>query len=354
MLAVAAVGMALLAGSVAFAPGARSLLSALTQPSCGRGSLRVVAGSGVGGSFLLSPGGLAIDPAGELYVADHDGHLIRRIDPSGNSVRVAGTGLPGTGGDGGKAVDATLEGPWGLALDAGGDLYVADGDANLIRMIGANGVISTVAGTGIVGSIGDGGPATAAQLTVGSVAVDPAGRVYLDSASAYRAIDRDGIIRAFAGSGTPGWSGDGGPAIAARFLGVSGIATGSNGTVYLGDQNRIRSVDAAGRIATFAGTGAADYTGDGSAATDAKILGPGALAFDVDDGSLYFVDASAVRRIDSAGIIRTVAGGAVAGKGADCQAAVGATLSSPGGLAIHDGTLYIADTGNSRVVSVTQ
>jgi serine/threonine-protein kinase len=211
--------------------------------------------------------------------------------------------------------------------------------------------MSVVAGSGVSGSSGDGGPAIAAQVESWTIATGPSGELYLDAASRYRVIDAAGMIAPFAGSGVPGWSGDGGPATEASILTAAGIAVAPDGRVFLGDQARIRMVDTTGVITTIAGTGSSGVPADGASARASQLLAPGPMAVGP-EGSLYLVDGDAVRMIDPSGVMRTVAGAVTSGAGPHCGSALGPTLASPGGLAVHDGALYIADTGNARVVKV--
>jgi streptogramin lyase len=210
-----------------------------------------------------------------------------------------------------------------------------------------------VAGTGVSGSSGNDGPAVDAQVNPSEIAIGPGGDLYFDDTNNYRTIDPQGIIHAFAGTGVPGFSGDGGPAVDATFgEGVNGIATDAAGDVYLGDpgNHRIRKVDPAGIITTIAGSGEAGSSGDGRPALEAALDSPHSMALDA-DGSLYFVDdaANVVRRIDPDGIISTIAGAGTAGYSGDCGPATAAQLDGPSAITLHDGVLYILDSGNGRI-----
>ena len=283
---------------------------------------------------------VAVDPSGVLYVAD--GKAIRRIGTDGIITTIAG---PATG--------APFIQPTGLAMDAAGDLFVADFGASRIWRRDPGGALTAVAGTGVSGSSGNGGPALKAEIQPAQVAVGPAGDLYFDDANADRTVDAGGTIDAFAGTGTAGFSGDGGPAVSAA-LGAEGlgVAADANGNVYLGDQgnHRIRKVDRAGIITTIAGTGVAGSTGDGGPATAATVEQPRSIAVDP-AGNVYFADwgTNTVRRIDTAGIITTVAGTGVPGFSGNCGPAIAAQLFQPYGLALHDGALYIGDEGNHRI-----
>jgi serine/threonine-protein kinase len=247
----------------------------------------------------------------------------------------------------------------GLAIDPAGRVIVAD-PGNLSTphtwRIEADGTVTKLAGNGTFGTSGNDGPALQAAIQSSQVAAGPGGDLYLDDLDGYRRVDPDGVIRAFAGTGVEGYSGDGGPALAATF-GASapylmGVAADGAGNVYLGDpgNHRIRKVDPAGIITTIAGTGTAGHSGDQGPATEAQVGLVGAMTVD-DDGSLFFVDGdnSVVRKVDAAGIITTVAGTGVAGFSGDCGPAASAQLDDVSGLAVRDGVLYIVDGLNHRI-----
>ena len=222
--------------------------------------------------------------------------------------------------------------------------------------IDPSGTVTTVAGTAVGGSSGNDGPASLAQVNPTQVVIGPGGDLYFDDTNSYRTIGPPGIIHAFAGTGTAGFSGDGGPAVDGTFgEDVDGISADTYGNVYLGDpgNHRIRKVDPAGIITTIAGTGESGSTGDGGPATQAAIDTPKAIAVDA-IGDIYFSDdgSNSVRRIDPTGIITTIAGTGAAGFSGDCGAAVAAQLSQPAGLAVLDGALYVVDSGNNRVRAI--
>jgi hypothetical protein len=197
-----------------------------------------------------------------LYVADRDNNRVRRIDAHGTISTVAGTGAVGFVGDGGPAIAATLDNPAGMAMDAAGNLYIADSNNNRIRRVDPKGRITTIAGTGASGSGGDGGPAAAATMAdPEGLAIGPDGSLYVGEAEGnrIRRIDAHGTISTFAGTGAVGYAGDGGPASAAT-LAVAGsevgIAMDHRGNLYIPDLGNhcIRKVDPAGIITTFART----------------------------------------------------------------------------------------------------
>ncbi len=307
---------------------------------------------------LSSPSGFAVDSR-NLYIADRANNRVRKVEwATGTITTFAGTGAAGFGGDGGAATAAQLNSPRGLALDSR-NLYIADSGNNRIRKVDlGTGTITTLAGTGVAGYGGDGGPATAGQLnTPYCVALDP-GSLYLYIGdrpnNRVRRVDlATGIITTIAGTGVPGFSGDGGPAAAAQINGPGGLVVDSR-NLYIDEAvgNRVRRVDlATGTITSIAGGGDL-AAGDGGPATGVKLGSPLGLA--LYSGNLYIADYgnSRVRRVDLAtGTITTFAGTGVAGFSGDGGPATAAQISSPWGIAFDPGNqyLYITDSGNNRV-----
>ena len=300
---------------------------------------------------------MALDRAGNLYIAEWNNNRIRKVDSAGVISTVAGTGTAGFSGDGGAATSAQLSNPQDVALDAAGNLYIADVNNNRIRKVDSSGNISTVAGGG--SSLGDGGAATAAQLGAPrSVALDGAGNLYIADWSDHRIrkVDSSGNISTVAGTGTQGFSGDGAAATAAQLNSPWDVAVDGSGNLYIADRNnnRIRKVNSAGNISTVAGTGTAGFSGDGAAATAAQLQNPQGVALD-GAGNLYIADRGnqRIRKVDSAGVISTVAGNGMAGFGGDSGAATAAQLWDPSRVALDGaGNLYIADWGNNRIRKV--
>ena len=311
------------------------------------GSIATIAGTGDAGptgdgvlalNATLSVGqGIAVDTAGNVYFGDAKAHAVRRIRPDG-IIEAYATGL---------------DAPSGLAFDAAGNLYLTDNFVR-IKKIDPAGTVTTVAGTGVSGSSGNDGPAMDAQIQAAGLAIGPRGDLYFDDLNNYRTIDPQGVIHAFAGSVTPGFSGDGGLAVNATFgESVNGMGPDSLGNVYLGDPGnlRIRRVDTAGVIMTVAGTGTSGYSGDNGPAIDATMM-PSPYGMAVDPaGDLYFTDwqTASVRRIDPAGIITTVAGTGGGGSAGDCGPATAAYLNGPVAVAVHQGALFIADSQNNKI-----
>jgi uncharacterized protein (TIGR03437 family) len=319
---------------------------------------------------LNYPDGVAVDSGGNLYIADQANNRIRKVS-NGVITTVAGNGTQGFSGDGGAATSAELflGGFAGIAVDSSGDLYFADGGNNRIRRV-TNGVITTVAGNGTRGFSGDNGPATSAGLFDPSgLAVDSVGNLYFaDSGNNRIRKVTNGVITTVAGNGTPGFSGDNGPAASAGLYAPIGVAADSAGNLYIADHanGRIRKVSngvittAAGSgmgvipivagsgMVARAGGGVAGFVGDNGPATSAELYYPNAVAVDA-GGNLYIVDSDRVYKVSN-GIISTVAGNGMSGAGGDYGAATSAAFFQPSAVAVDSaGSVYIADSGNNRV-----
>ena len=313
------------------------------------------------------PEDVALDGAGNLYVADTRNNRIRRIDTEGIITTVAGTWDRGYTGDNGPAVSARLNHPASVAVDVEGNVYIADIANNRIRRIDASGTITTIAGSGEVGLYGqgysgDGGPAVEAKLAYPSdVIVDGAGNLYVADKdnNRIRRIDTEGIITTIAGMGEPGYSGDNGPATEAQLNFPWSLAFDGAGNLYIADSgnHRVRRVDAEGTITTVAGTGTmgdpdlGGYSGDGGPATEAQLSWPRSLAFD-GAGNLYIADTDndRIRRMDASGTITTIAGTGGRRFSGDGGPAVDATVGRPQGMAVDSaGNLYIASRYNHRI-----
>jgi len=279
---------------------------------------------------------------------------------SGSTINtVAGKNFAGFQGDGGEATSALLRLPSDVAVDSAGNFFIADTDNNRIRKV-TDGIISTVVGDGFSGYTGDGGPATAARLNQPvSIAIDSGGNLYIaDLANhAIRKVDSAGTITTIAGSGTPGFNGDNIAATTAVLSLPSGVAVDSGGNVFISDSgnNRIREIVAAsGLIQTVAGTGAPGFSGDSGPATSAMISAPSRIALG-GSNDLYIADTGndVVRKVSS-GTITTVAGSQVPGNAGDGGIATKATISNPVGVAVdQSGNLYLSDPVNSRVRKVS-
>lgn len=315
---------------------------------------------------LCVPRGLAVDPAGNLFIADACEHRIRRVDATtGVIATIAGDGVNGFAGDGGPATAARLNGPRDVSVDAAGSVFIADLGNNRVRRVdGASGVISTIAGTGAAASTGTGGPATAASLrTPFAVFVDDQsfGDVYIAESLANkvrRVRASDGIIDAFAGTGTAGFSGDGGAAASAQLTAPVDIAVDDDGA-FVATANRVRRVDfAASTISTVAGKPDFDDVLDGVAATHTQLDldFPGDVAFDA-AGNLFFTDTYNVRirRVDATtGIVTTVAGNGSQGYNGELVPAADVWIFLPTAVAVDAaGNVYYTDESRVRVIDAT-
>ncbi len=265
----------------------------------------------------------------------------------------------GYSGDGAMAIHAMLGGSWGIAADANGNIFIADDDMNVIRKIQPSGEISTIAGMAYPGFSGDGGPATAAHLNYPSgLALDGHGNLYVADNGNYviRKIDAAGVITTVAGTGVWGYSGDGGLAVSARLNGCVGLAFDRAGNMYIADGNtRIRKVTPAGYISTVAGGSMWGFSGDGGRATEAALSGPCGVSVDT-MGNIYFSDQlnNVIRKVSVSGIITTIAGTTSGGYGGDNGPATRARLNTPGGVfADNSGNVFFADEGNNRVRKIS-
>ena len=305
---------------------------------------------------LRKPYGVAADRAGNLYFTDGRNVVLRLDAATGLLTTVAGNGGAGYGGDNGPATNAQLKDPFAVAVDSAGNLFIADRGNSRIRRV-SKGVITTVAGNGTAGYNGDNVPATSAQLNSPSgVAVDAAGSVYIADTENYR-VRRvsNGVIVTVAGNGMWGYGGDNGPAAAAVIDFPVSVAVGSTGDLYITDfyNNRIRRVSN-GVITTVAGNGTAGFGGDNGPAPEAQLYNPQSVAVD-SAGDLYIADRGNARiRKVSNGTITTVAGKDTTGSSGDDGPATSAELSSAYGVAVDfTGNLYIADTLNYRIRRVS-
>ncbi len=303
-------------------------------------------------ALIQNPEGIAIDHSGNLYIADWGNNRIRMVNPAGIISTVVGSSTTGYSGDGGPAAKASIALPNGVAVDSSGNLYIADTDNNAIRKI-SNGIITTVAG-GQSGFGGDGGLATNARLSVPqSVAVDASGNLYIADMGnqRIRRVDPSGVITTVAGTGTAGFSGDGGTATAAMLSAPAAVGVDASGAVYVSDvdNHRVRRFVPGGNIATFAGM--AFSIGDGGPSTQARLTVPNSVAVD-STGNLFIADSAdnRVREVTPSGTITTLAGTGRTGRGGDNGPAASAALSSPYSVAVDSaGNVYIADAGNNVI-----
>ena len=306
------------------------------------------------------PISVAVDASGNVYIAEQFGNRIRKVGTDGVISTVAGgNGGYGFNGDGGAATSTNLNYPSGVAVDAVGNIYIADQNNQRIRKVNSNGIISTVAGNGTQGFSGDGGAATSAQLNSPSgVTVDAAGNIYIADQfnNRIRKVNSSGVISTVAGNGTQGFSGDGGAATSAQLYSSGGVAVDAAGNIYIADNgnNVIRKVNTNGIISTIAGNGTQGFSGDGGAATSANLSYPTGLEVDA-SGNIYIAEGSTnrIRKVNSSGIISTIAGNGIIGFSGDGGVATSANLYNPTGVAVDvSGNIYIADENNKRVREV--
>ena len=309
---------------------------------------------------LREPFMCCFDSAGNLFFCEAKNHVVRRVDAvTGVVATVAGTGEPGYSGDGGPATEATLYEPYSLEVDADGNIYIVDRLNVAVRRVdGDTGVIITIAGTGEPGYSGDGGPGEQAQLREpNDCFLDGRGGLLIADIQDQRIRRLDlasGIIDTFAGNGEKARGGDGLPARQASILGARAVCMDHHGNTYIAERegNGVRVVTAGGIMGTVAGAAAErGYTGDGGAALAATWGAPKAIRCDA-AGHIIVVDTEnhAIRRIDvNTGIVTTIAGGQLGGHG-DGGPATDAGLDRPHGCGIAaDGAIYIADSNNHRV-----
>lgn len=305
-------------------------------------------------AMMQMPYDVAIDDAGNMYISDQNNFRIRKVNTAGIISTIAGTGTAIYSGDGVPATSASVY-PFGITADNAGNVYFASGNSNRVRKINSAGIISTVAGTGVSGYTGDGGPATLAKIsaTVG-VALDKKGNLYFsdNGNNVIRKIDAvTNRISTVAGNGVLGYSGDGGPATNAKLWAPGGLTFDKKGNLYIADfsNDRVRKVDTFGIITTIAGTGVSGYVGDGGIATAAQLFYPADVAVDP-RGNVYIADRTnnAIRKINTAGILTTYTGslgtGGYTGDGGPASAAL--IYYSTGVCVNKAGDLIFADTYN--------
>ena len=339
----------------------RKVSSGTINTIAGDGSTPTDAGDGgpATSAVMRSPQGVAVDATGKIYFADTQNHRVRAISTSGIISTFAGKGTAGNSGDNGKASDAELNLPFGLALDGAGNLYIAEFGNSRVRKVSRNGVITTFAGNGTPGYGGDGGQAGAAQINSPTgVTLDAAGNLYIaDFAnSRVRKVSTNGVITTVAGTGVPGFSGDGGKATSAQLVSPSGVAVSPAGQIYITDPgaHNVRVVSTNGVIATAAGRGSVGYSGDTGPATGAELVAPTGIAADA-AGNLYITDSgSRIRKVYATGSLVTIAGIGTLGYSGDGGPALNAQFNGLAGITVDAaGNLYTADSANGSLRKLT-
>jgi streptogramin lyase len=307
---------------------------------------------------LAYPRSVVQDSSGNTYISDAENHRIRKVS-NGVITTFAGTGISGFSGDGGLARNAQLSYPVGLLFDSAGNMIIADGGNNRIRMVDTTGTITTIAGTGIAGFTGDGGPALLAEFNDPTwLAVDTAGNLYLTDISNQRVrrIDTSGIVTTVAGNGTAGYNGDGIPATSASLNLPRGIVLDSSGNLYIADtvNFRVRKVNTSGIISTFAGDGMPGLSGDGGPAIDANVGRPRGVIIRGNQLLISNGGQAHIRDVGfTSGIINSLAGSSI-GYDGDGHAPLASEFNGPTGMfLLNSGNLLVVDEINARVRMVT-
>jgi len=321
-------------------------------------------GSAATSCEMRLPYGITVDKIGNIYFADNDNNVIRKVNATTGIVTTiagngygAGTTVGAYSGDGGMATDAELNRPSAVAVDTNFNIYIGDYRNARIRKVNTAGIITTIAGNGVGINSGDGGLASAASIrTACDITLDRDGNLYFadEFASIRKITASTGIITTICGNDTLGFTGDGGPATAAQINYCYGLCVDDSFNVYIADggNSRIRKINGTtGIISTIAGNGSSGYSGDGFSATLAELDDPSGVSTDV-FGNVYIADYqnSVVRKINTSGIISTVTGTHVPGYSGDGGAANLAQVNLPTRvLAVGDGNVFIADFANNRI-----
>ncbi len=341
------------------------LLILLLLPAFAKGQdIVTVAGDGARGfngdnisatsASLSQPNDVAIDRYGNIYIADSN--RVRKVNTAGVITTVAGNGTTGFSGDNGPAIDAELYGLVGIIVDRFGNLYITEWGNDRIRKVDSTGIITTIAGNGTYGYNGDNIAATTAEIYAPTgIITDDEGNIIFSDVGNHRVrkINTTGIISTIAGTGAPGFSGDSGAATNAELKDPSFLCINSSGDIYVADWGdyRVRKINTAGIITTVAGTGASGYTGDNGPAIAATLGHPLGVAIDT-SGNLFIADQSnnVIRKVNTSGTISTIAGTDTAGYSGDNGPAIDAELNGPNGEAVDSwGNLYINDPYNNRI-----
>jgi gliding motility-associated-like protein len=342
-----------------------SIVSSFAQTITTIAGTGITGNAGNGAQATLAtfnhPRGVAVDNAGNVYIAVATSNVIRKINTAGIISNYAGTGIAGYAGNGAQATLATLNGPYSICLDAADNLYIAETGNNIVRKINtATGIISTYAGNGTAGYSGDGLAATSATLKAPiGLTFDNLGNLYISDRSNFviRKVSASGIISTIAGTpGVAGNSGDGGMATSAKISSPEDIAIDVNDNIYIADAgtNSVRKINKLGIITTFAGKGTVGYTGDGGRADSAKLNGPLGVVIDRFD-NIYIADHNnVIRKVTPSGIISTFAGTGIAGYGGDGGNPDTCKLNDPCQCTFDkNGNLYITEWAGQRVRKIS-
>lgn len=336
-------------------------ISVLAHAQKPAGASRARAANGDGGPATrayVHPSSIAADARGNIYVTELQSFVVRKVATDGIITTVAGNGKRGFSGDGGAAISARLDGVFGVAADSAGNIYIAEAEGEgleggRIRRVSPDGVIKTIAGGG-AGFSGDGGPAVSARFSrLRGIAIDSRGNIYVADLgnNRIRRIDPSGIVSTVAGNGTPGFSGDGGPATNANLNHPIAIAVDARGKLYIADHhnNRIRMVNSGGVITTLAGNGVSGPSGPG-VATRIGLMWPGSVAAG-NAGEIYIAEQGSahVLRVGPNGVVSVVAGNGTRGFGGDGGAATSARIRDFTIAVDGRGNLYLAEESNGRI-----
>lgn len=301
---------------------------------------------------LTTPYGVWLDNAANVFTADSGNHRIRKVTADGVITTVAGSGIPGFSGDGGPATAAKLAGPTAVITNSTGTIYISDTLNNRVRKV-TGGIITTIAGTGQNGNTGDGGAATSARLSgPTALALTSAGNLLIADTgnNRVRQVLPNGTISAFAGTGQAGFTGNTGPATSARLRSPNGLATRGT-TVLISDNgnNQVRKV-VGGTITAFAGTGSLGFAGDGGQATSAKVAAPVGVEFDP-SGNAYIIDSLnfRIRQVNASGVISTFAGTGIPGDSADGLPCEQTKINAFGGIGTDADNVFFGDSLNHKV-----
>ena len=309
---------------------------------------------------LYQPNQLTVDGLGNIYIAESGNNVVRKVSTAGIISVVAGNHISGSSGDGGPATAASLAEPLAVAFDGAGNLYISEYGSNNIRKVSTSGTITTVVGNSAAGFSGDGGPATNASLDGPfKMTFDAEDNMYIADMNnnRIRKVNAAGNISTFAGNGLAAYSGDGGPATDAALNGPIDLAFDTYGNLVIAEinNNLIRMVSTSGIVSTVAGTGEPGYSGDGGPATAATFRFPYAMCLDRAN-NIYVTDNenAVIRRVNTSGVIKTIAGSGAAGYSGDGGLALLAKIENPGGVVTDTfGNMFIADYGNNVIRKVS-